>query len=60
MKFKQQINKIELFIKLAFNFSLDTVVYQTQSGKLEIKLYRKESDPQSYINRKSEHTEFLK
>ena len=60
MKFKQQINKILLSIKFVFNFSIDTVVYKTQSGKLETKLYRKEPDPQAYINRKSEHTEFLK
>ena len=60
MKFKQQINKIHLSIKFVFNFSIDTVVYKTQSGKLETKFYRRESDPQAYMNRKPEHTEFLK
>ena len=50
MKFKQQINKIHPSIKSDLNFSikeinvLDTVVYKTQSDKLETKLYRKESD----------------
>ena len=49
MKFKQQINEIYPSLKIDFNFCikeidfLDTVVYKTQSGKLEIKLYRKES-----------------
>ena len=45
MKFKQQINE---------------VVYKTQSGKLETKLYRKESDRLAYLHRKSEHSESLK
>ena len=49
-----------------FNFSnkeinfLGTVVYKTQSGKLETKLYRKESDRQAYFHGKSEHPESLK
>ena len=38
----------------------DTVVYKTQSGKLETKLYSKESDRQAYLHRKSEHPEPLK
>ena len=33
---------------------LDTVVHKTQSGKLEIKLYRIESDLQPDLNRKLE------
>ena len=66
MKFKQQINEVHPSIKFDFNFFnkeinfLDTVVYKTQSGKLEIKLYRKESDRQAYLQRKSEHPESLK
>ena len=66
MKFKQQINEVHPSIKFDFNFSnkeinfLDTVVYKTQSGKLENKLYRKESDRQAYLHRKSELPEFLK
>ena len=66
MKFKQQINEVHPSIKFDFNFSnkeinfLDTVVYKTQSGKLETKLYRKESDRQAYLHRKSEHPESLK
>ena len=42
-------------MKFDFNFSnkeipfLDSVVYKAQSGKLENKLYRKESDPLIYI-----------
>ena len=50
MKFKQQINEVHPSIKFDFNFSnkatnfLGTAVYKTQSGKLETKLYRKESD----------------
>ena len=50
MKFKQQINEVHRSIKFDFNFSnkeinfLDTIVYKTQSGKLETKVYRKESD----------------
>ena len=66
MKFKQQINEVHPSIKFDFNFSnkeinfLGTVVYKTQSGKLETKLYRKESDRQAYLHRKSEHPESLK
>ena len=66
MKFKQQINEVHPIIKLDFNFSdkeinfLDTVAYKTQSGKLETKLYRKESDRQAYLHHKSEHPESLK
>ena len=66
MKFKQQINEVHPSIKFDFNFSnkeinfLDTVVYKTQSGKLETKLYRKESDRQAYLHCKSEHPESLK
>ena len=66
MKFKQQINEVHPSIKFDFNFSnkeinfSDTVVYKTQSGKLETKLYRKESDRQAYLHRKSEHPESLK
>ena len=66
MKFKQQINEVHPSIKFDFNFSnkevnfLDTVVYKTQPGKLETKLYRKESDRQAYLHRKSEHPESLK
>ena len=50
MEFKQQINEVQPSIKFDFNFFnkeinfLDAVVYKTQSGKLETKLYRKESD----------------
>ena len=66
MKFKQQINEVHPSIKFDFNFSnkeinfLDTVVYKTQSGKLETKLYRKEPDRQTYLHRKSEHPESVK
>ena len=66
MKFKQQIHEVHPSIKFDFNFSnkdinfLDTVVYKTQSGKLETKLYMKESDRQAYLHRKSEHPESLK
>ena len=44
---KQQTNEVNPSIKSDFNFSnkeinfLDTVVYETQSSKLETKLYRK-------------------
>ena len=53
-------------IKFGFNFSnkeisfLDTVVYKTQLNKLQTKLYRKESDRQAYLHRKSEQPESLK
>ena len=66
MKFKHQINEIHPSIKFVFDFSnkeinfLDTVVYKTQPGKLKTKLYRKESDRQAYLHRKSEHPESLK
>ena len=48
-----------IYIYKEINF-LDTVVYKTQSGKLETKLYRKEFDQQAYLHRKSEHSEYLK
>ena len=63
---KKQINKVQPSIKFDFNFSykeinfLDSVNYKTHSGKLEIKLYRKESDRQTYLHRKSEQPELLK
>ena len=66
MKLKQQINEVHPSIKFDFNFSnkeinfLDTVVNKTQSGKPETKLYRKESDRQASLHRKSEHPESLK
>ena len=66
MKFKQQLNEVHPSITSEFNFSnkeinfLDTVVYKTQSGKLETKLYKKESDRQAYLHRESEHPESLK
>ena len=59
MKFKQQLNEVHPSIKFDLNF-LDTVVYKTQSGKLETNLYRKESDRQAYLHRKSKHPESLK
>ena len=65
-KFKQQINKVHSSIKFDFDFSnkeinfVDTAVYKRQLGKLEYKLYRKESDGQAYLHRKSEHPESLK
>ena len=67
MKFKQQINEIHPSIKFDFNFSnkeinfLDTIVYyKTQSGQLETKIYRKESNRKAYLHGKSEHPESLK
>ena len=66
MKFKQQINEVHPYIKFDFNFSnkeinfLDTVVYKSQLGKLETRLYRKESDQQDYFHGRSEHPESLK
>ena len=66
MKFKQQINEIHPSIKFNFNFStkeinfLETVFYKIQSGKLETKLCRKESDRQAYLHRKPKHSESLK
>ena len=64
--FKQQINEVHSSIKFDFNFSnkeidfLDTVVYKTQSGELETKLYRKESNPPAYFHHKSDQPESLK
>ena len=49
IKFKQHINEIHSSIKFNFNFSrkeinfLHSVIYKTQSSKLETKIYRKES-----------------
>ena len=39
---------------------LDTVVFKIDSTKLEIKLYRKESDQYAYLHRKFEHPESLR
>ena len=56
MEFKQQINEIHPSIKFNFNFFtkeinfVDTVFYKIQLGKLETKLYRKESDRQAYLH----------
>ena len=64
MKIKREINKVHPFIKFDFNFSnketnfLDTVLYKT--GKVETKLYRKESEQHTYLYRKSEQPESLK
>ena len=66
MKFKQQINEVHPSIKFDFIFSnkeisfLDTIVYKTQLGKLETKLYRKESDRKAYLHRKSKRPKILK
>ena len=64
-KLKQQINKVHSSIKFDFtyfyyetNFS-DIVVYKTDSGKLENKINRKESDRQVYLHHMSEHPESL-
>ena len=48
-----------IFSNKEINF-LDAVVYKTQSGNLETKLYRKESNRQDYLHCKSEHPESLK
>ena len=36
------------------------IIIKRQSGKLETKLYMKESDRQAYLHRKSEHPASLK
>ena len=62
MKFKQQIN-VHASVKFDFNFSnkeIKFLRYCRKSGKLETKLYRKESNRQAYLHRKSELTESLK
>ena len=58
-------NKVHPSMKFDFNFSneqinfLDTVVYKTESGKLETKLNINESDRQVYLHRNSKQLEFL-
>ena len=48
-------------IKFDFKFSnkknnfIDTVVYKTSTGKLETKLYQKDTGRKVYLHRKSEH-----
>ena len=65
MKFKQQIHDVHPSVKFDFNFFnkeinfLDTVIYKTQSAKLETKLYRKESNRQAFLHGKSENNEPL-
>lgn len=66
MKVKQKINKVHPSMKFNLYFSyrkinfLDTVVFKIDSGKLEIKLYRKESDQYAYLHRKFENPESLR
>ena len=63
---KQRINEVHPSIKFDFKFSskeinfLDSVVYKTPTGKLETKLYTKDTDRQPYLRRRSEHLESLK
>ena len=66
LEFKQRINEVHPSIKFDFKFSnkeinfLDTVVYKTSTGKLETKLYMKDTDQQPYLHCKSEHPESFK
>ena len=39
---------------------LDTLVYKTPRGKLNTKLFAKDTDQQAYLRLKSEHPESLK
>ena len=66
IKFKQQVNGVYPSIKFVFfSFSnkeisfLDTVAYKMQKGKLETKLYRKESNRQAHLHHKLKHPESL-
>ena len=66
LEFKQRINEVHSSIKFDIKFSnkeinlLDNVVYKIPKGKLESKLYTKDTDRQDYLHRKSEHPESLK
>ena len=63
---KQRINEVYPSIKFDFKFSnkeinfLNTARYKTPTGKLEIKLYRKDTDRQASLHNKSEHPESFK
>ena len=65
LEFKQRINEVHSSIKFDIKFSnkeinlLDNVVYKIPTGKLESKLYTKDTDRQDYLHRKSEHPESL-
>ena len=57
MKFIYLLN---LTLTFRIKFLIETVVYQTPTGKLKTKLYTKDTDRQSYLHRKPEHRESLK
>ena len=65
LEFKQRINEVHSSINFDSKFSnkdinfLDTVVYKALTGKLETKLYMKDSNRQAYLHHKSEHLESL-
>ena len=57
MKFIYLLN---LTLTFRIKFLIETVVYKTPTGKLETKLYTKDTDRQSYLHLKPEHRESLK
>ena len=65
IKFKENINTVHSTIKFEFNFSLksiiflDTIVYQTLTGKLGTTSCTKKTDPQKYSHHRSEHLKSL-
>ena len=65
LEFKQQVNEVHPSIKFDFKFLnkeinfLDTVAYKILTGKLETKLYTKDTNQQAYLYRESEHSESL-
>ena len=61
-----KLNQKHPLIKFEYHISnkavdfLDTTVYTDESNKLQTKLYRKPTDRQNYLHRKSEHPTNLK
>ena len=64
--FIAKINKVHSSIKFDFNYSsnsvnfLDTAVNKSSAGKLPPTLFKKKTECQPYLHRKSEHQKSLK
>ena len=66
LDFMSYLNKEHPSIKFEFKYSqtkiefLDVLVYKDQNNMLQTTIYRKQTDPQNYLDARSEYTKSLK
>ena len=66
LDFMSYLNKKHPSIKFEFKYLqtkiefLDVLVYKDQNNMLQTTIYRKQTDPQNYLDARSEHTKSLK